>query len=95
MLFIHKDESRKILVVYEELIEGSEEVASGDPALVGFITKNIPSANISDEWVRSDWASSRVVENLVDVLIEKNLIMFMDLPNGAQQKLMERRGLRK
>jgi hypothetical protein len=38
---------------------------------------------------------SRVVENLVDVLIEKNLIMFMDLPNGAQQKLMERRGVRK
>ena len=46
MLFIHKDESRKILVVYEELIEGSEEVASGDPALVGFITKNITSAYI-------------------------------------------------
>ena len=46
MLFIHKDESRKILVVYEELIEGSEEVASGDLALVGFITKNIPSAYI-------------------------------------------------
>ncbi|MFB0992508.1 MAG: hypothetical protein QMB78_09985 [Rhodospirillales bacterium] len=95
MLFIHKDESRQILVVYEELIEGSEEVASGDPALVGFITINIPSATISDEWVRSDWASSRVVENLVDVLIEKNLIMFMDLPNGAQQKLMEHRGVRK
>ena len=94
MLFIHKDESRKILVVYEELIEGSEEVASGAPALVGFIIKIYP-LHISDEWVQSDWASSRVVENLVDVLIEKNLIMFMDLPNGAQQKLMERRGLRK
>jgi hypothetical protein len=58
-------------------------VASSDPALVGFIIKIIPSANISDEWVQSDWASLRVVENLVDVLIAKNLIMFMDLPNGA------------
>ena len=46
MLFIPKDEFRKILAVYEELIEGSEEVASGDPALVGFIIKNIPSAYI-------------------------------------------------
>ena len=46
MLFIPKDEFRKILAVYEELIEGSEEVASGDPALVGFITKNITSAYI-------------------------------------------------
>jgi hypothetical protein len=93
ILFTQKDEFRKILAVYEELIEGSEEVASGDPALVGIITKNIPSANISDEWVQSDWVSSRVVENLVNVLIEKNLIMFMGLPNGAKQKLMDRRGL--
>ena len=94
MLFTHKDESRKILVVYEELIEGSEEVASGDPALVGFITKNIPSAYIW--WVGSVrlgfvagcWKFSRCVDR-------KKMIMFMDLPNGAQQKLMERRGVRK
>jgi hypothetical protein len=46
MLFIHKDESGKILAVYEELIEGSEKVTSVDPALVGFITKNIPSVYI-------------------------------------------------
>lgn len=95
MPFVHKDETGKILAVYEELIDGTEEVASDDLALVEFITKNIPSTNMSDEWVQSDLALSRVVEDLVDVLIEKNLIMFTDLPEGAQQKLMERRGLRK
>jgi len=95
MPFVHKDADGKILAVYEDLIDGTEEVASNDPELVAFITKNIPSASLDDDWVQSDLALSRVVEDLVDVLIEKNLIMFTDLPEGAQQKLMERRGLRK
>ncbi len=95
MAFVHKDADGKILAVYEEFIEGTEEVSSDDPALVAFITKNIPSASLDDDWIQSDLALSRVVEDLVDVLIEKNLIMFTDLPDGAQQKLMERRGLRK
>ena len=35
-----------------------------------------------------------VVEDLIDVLIEKNVIMLTDLPGPAQQKLMARRHLR-
>lgn len=46
-------------------------MGTDDPALVDFITKNIPSANISDEWVQSDLALLRIVDDLVDVLIEK------------------------
>lgn len=95
MPFVHKDAEGKILAVYEELIDGAEEVAADDPALVAFVVKNVPAANLKDEWVQSDLALSRVVEDLVDVLIEKNVIMFTDLPEGAQNKLMERRGLRK
>ena len=95
MPYVHKDAEGKILAVYEDFIEGAEEVAPDDPELAAFITKNIPNAGMVDEWVQSDLALSRVVEDLVDVLIEKNLIMFTDLPDGAQQKLMERRGLRK
>ena len=38
---------------------------------------------------------ARVIEDLIDVLIEKKVFMFTDLPEGAQQKLLERRGLRK
>lgn len=95
MPFVHKDADGKILAVYEDLIDGTVEVAPDDPDLLAFITKNIPAASLVDDWVQSDLALSRVVEDLVDVLIEKNLIMFTDLPEGAQQKLMERRGLRK
>ena len=75
MPFVHKDGEGKIQAVYEEFLEGTEEVQPDDPALAEFITRNIPSANMEDEWVQSDLALSRVVEDLVDVLIEKNLGM--------------------
>jgi hypothetical protein len=36
----------------------------------------------------------RVLDDLVNLLIDKNLIRFTDLPVAAQRKLIERRGLR-
>ena len=38
----------------------------------------------------SDLAMSRVVEDLVDLLIQKGVIRFTDLPVAAQKKLMAR-----
>ena len=42
----------------------------------------------------SDQALVRVLEDLIDTLIGKNLIQFTDLPDAAQAKLLERRTLR-
>ena len=38
----------------------------------------------------SDLAMSRVVEDLIDLLIQKGLIRFTDLPEAAQKKLLAR-----
>ena len=43
----------------------------------------------------SDQGMVRVVEDLVDLLINKDLIRFTDLPDAAQKKLLERRKLRR
>jgi hypothetical protein len=45
--------------------------------------------------MESDLALARVIEDLIEVLIDKKLIMFTDFPKGAQRKLLDRRGLRK
>lgn len=42
----------------------------------------------------SDQALIRVVDDLVNVLVEKNLMHFTDLPDAAQKKLLERQSLR-
>lgn len=43
----------------------------------------------------SDQALIRVVEDLIDTLIRKDLLHFTDLPEAAQAKLLERRSLRR
>ncbi len=95
MPFVHKDAAGNILAVYTEPVEGGQEIAPDDPALKAFIQKNIPSVDGGNEWMESDLALARVIEDLIEVLIEKKLIMFTDFPAGAQRKLLDRRGLRK
>lgn len=48
-----------------------------------------------DKLAESDQALVRVLEDLIDTLIGKNLIQFTDLPDAAQAKLLERRTLRR
>ena len=95
MPFVHKDAAGNILAVYTEPVEGGQEIAPDDPALKAFIQKNIPSVDGGNEWMESDLALARVIEDLIEVLIEKKLIMFTDFPAGAQRKLLDQRGLRK
>jgi len=97
MPFVHKDAAGNSLAVYTEPVEGGQEVAPDDPALKAFIQKNPPSAGGAgdDDWMQSDLALARVIEDLIEVLIDKKVIMFTDFPEGAQKKLLERRGLRK
>lgn len=42
----------------------------------------------------SDLRLVRVLEDLIDLLIDKEVIRYTDLPGPAQEKLMERRSLR-
>ena len=97
MPFVHKDANGKILAVYTEPVEGAVEVEPNDPALKAFILQNIPTAGAdgTEDWMQSDLGLARVIEDLIEVLIDKKLIMFTDFPEGAQKKLLDRRGLRK
>lgn len=94
MPYVYRDADGTILAVYEQPVEGCEEVAADDPSLRAFIEKNMPG-QMGDDWVQSDLALARVLEDLIELLIDKKVIMFTDFPAGAQKKLLERRGLRK
>ncbi len=95
MPFIVRDPEGNIAGVYNQAVEGGEEVDAENAELVAFLRNTVPNAEAAGEWVSSDLALARVMEDLVDILIEKNLINFTDFPDGAQKKLLERRGLRK
>ena len=44
--------------------------------------------------LRADLDMVRVIEDVIDVLIAKNLILLTDLPQAVQQKLLQRRSRR-
>ncbi len=47
-----------------------------------------------DALAESDLPLTRVLEDLIDLLIKNDLLRFTDLPDAAQAKLLERRSLR-
>lgn len=95
MPFVYRDANGNIQAVYEQPVEGGEEVAADDPGLKDFVQRNLPAATLQDDFIQSDLALARVMEDLIEILIDKKVIMFTDFPEGAQQKLRARRGLRK
>ena len=96
MPFVKRDEGGKITAVFQNPAEqGLEKVEFHDPGLTDFLIQSQIETLATREWVESDLAMVRVIEDLVDTLIEKGVIMFTDLPDAAQDKLRKRRGLRK
>lgn len=61
--------------------------------LGGIVPQNTKNVAIT-ELVESDLQMIRVIEDIVDTLIAKNIILFTDLPPYAQEKILERKSTR-
>lgn len=96
MPFVKRDETGRIAAVYSAAeMPGLEEVNASDPELIDFLYDGDPDAAAKKDMIESDLGLARVLEDLIDLLIEKGTFRFTDLPEAAQQKLLARRGLRK
>lgn len=96
MAFVKRDaEGRIAAVSMHATDEGMEELALDNPELDAFLRQSLLESVAKRHWVESDLGLARVLEDLIDLLIEKNVFRFHDLPEAAQKKLIERRGLRR
>lgn len=96
MAFVKRDAEGKIASVsLQAKEEGLEEIAVDNPELDAFLRQSLLESIARRHWVESDLGLARVLEDLIDLLIEKNVFRFHDLPEAAQQKLIGRRGLRR
>ena len=68
----------------------SEWLENGDPALQRFAT----TLGGGVELAQADLEFIRVLEDLMDVLMEKQVLLFTELPSEAQEKLLKRQTLR-
>jgi hypothetical protein len=91
MPYVKRDEQGRIATVRLEPDDGLEELPPGSPELLEFMHKmGLEQGSLQ----QSDMRLVRVLEDLIDLLIDRDVIRFTDLPLPAQEKLMERRSMR-
>lgn len=95
MPYVMRNASGKIIAVLSEEVEGADFVSPNDQDLTNFLQTDSPESRAQRELMESDMGLIRVIEDLIDVLIERGVIMFTDFPEPVQKKLLARRGLRK
>ncbi len=89
MPYVYRNSDGRIIGLSDEAPSGrEEELDLADPEVLEFLQ------NAKNELSSSDSDTIRVIEDLVDVLIQKKLILLTDLPVPAQQKLTERQRMR-
>lgn len=94
MPFVERNSSGAIIAIYASARVSANEWRDADDRQVHeFLTGSSASENapgfdgLDNEFIR-------VLEDVIDTLIEKNVLRLTDLPHDAQRKLLARKGLR-
>lgn len=94
MPYVKRDASGKIIALFDRAgSEALEKVSTTSEELLEFLNES------GEDSVRvflesTDRDLIRVLEDLINLLIEQRIILFTDLPESAQQKLLSRRQAR-
>ena len=92
-MYIKRNAAGELIAVSK--IAAVDFVAAGvaDTAeLLAFIQQEKTSGQLALE--QTDQTMARVMEDVVNLLVEQGIIRFTDLPDAAQHKLLNRRELR-
>ena len=93
MLYALRDEQDNIMAVSERAISADwKPISLEDEALHAFLNKNPAIGNKVMQAADADFI--RVLEDVIDLLIDKELIQFTELPPPVQTKLLNRRRYR-
>ncbi len=74
--------------------EHLEHIAATDYELIDFLSFNNETELSKHALAESDKDIARVTEDLIHLLISKNIILFTELPPAVQQKILGREKLR-
>jgi hypothetical protein len=94
MAYVLRNAQGEIAAVSATEHSGAEWIPVDDNAkeYLDFLEKSLAK---SDPFRESDIHLARVLEDLITLLVERNIIRFTDLPVPAQRRLNDRQSLRK
>jgi hypothetical protein len=91
MPFVQRDADGRIVAVSQVPADGMTAIAADDTDLRAFLGRmGVEAQQIS----ATDLDFVRVLEDVVELLIGRGVILFTDLPESAQQKMLHRQALR-
>ncbi|KTD18568.1 Uncharacterised protein [Legionella lansingensis] len=93
MAYIKRDSKGKICALYETGGAGMEEIDMQHPEVIEFLARCDSEEQL--KLLRSDLQLIRVLEDLIELLISKNLITITDFPQPVIDKLLSRQSIRK
>jgi len=95
MPYITRDKENKIQSLHhEKQIEGQEFLPNSDPEILLFYKDDGSESEERLYLNQTDMDLIRVLEDVVDLLTEKHIILFTELPAAAQNKLLQRKSIR-
>ena len=78
-------------------IENDQKISFTDPDVLHFLANSSLYATRDttfNKLLADDLGTIRIVEDLIDLLVAKGVILFSELPVGAQKKLLAKKMLR-
>ena len=93
MPFIQRDQDNKIITIFDKQCDqAQEELSVNNDEIIEYL-KSKPYKNQLLQ--QSDTDFVRVLEDLIDLLLDKHVFLLTDLPASAQEKVLRRKKIRK
>ncbi|KGP64141.1 hypothetical protein EP47_10055 [Legionella norrlandica] len=94
MVYIKRDKDGLICAVYnQKSSDVTEQIDINDAEFVEFLQRCEDDKSL--KFLQSDLKLIRVLEDLIEILIEKNIITITDFPQSVIDKLLARQAFRK
>ncbi|NQZ31264.1 MAG: hypothetical protein HRU06_08295 [Oceanospirillaceae bacterium] len=94
MLYASRNVEGKIISISDAPSSSSEAIDNNHPDVRKFFSTHNEDFSPDSFLDDSDVKIARILDDLVDLLVKKNIIMFTELPSEAQKKLLSRRVVR-
>jgi hypothetical protein len=94
MLYATRNTEGNIIGISDVPSNAAEPIAHNHVDVKAYFSRHYNDFTPDDFLEDSDSGTTRILDDLVDLLVKKHIIMFTELPNEAQQKLISRRVVR-
>ena len=95
MFSVKRNKKGDITSIHQASGKDSGELKSlMDKEVIEFLEKSNVQDSKKDFLSVSDIGTIRIIEDLIEILVKKHIILFTDLPESAQQKILARKQVR-